>query len=368
MRLQLSALAGLLALFTPGVATPTEAGARVDTYTDGSITVVSPTTRVLHPMEGGELEVRYGLDVLSGATQRMTVDGISSATHFEEARHEAQVGGRWRPTTGDSLGLTYALSFEPDFLTHRFSLAGELELMERMATLKASYGLDLNEAGRSDDPEYAQTGHGHELDLAWVHILGRRTQLTAQLFGRADFCEEALGCHASPYRFVAVGPELRWALSERHPDTRYRYAGALRVSQALFSRYALHAGYRYYGDSWSVRAHTTDLALAAGLWAERLVLRAEGRFTWQTSAAFYRDDYTNSKEPVPAYRTGDRELASLWNVGAGGRLEASLSGLGPFRQARLNLRVLRLWYRYRDFSEFPSRDAWLLGGGLSAAF
>ncbi len=365
MRLQLTALAVAL---LPGTATPTESSARFDSYSDGRISVVTPSTRVLHPFEGGEVEARYGVDVLSGATPRLTVDGISSATRFEETRHEGHLGGRWRPTTGDSLGLAVAMSVEPDFRTVRLVADGELELLERMATLAAGYTVDINRAGRSDDPGYVQDAHSHSLDVGWIQILGRRTQATAQITARADACEEDLGCHANPYRYVAAGAGARWVVPERHPSLRLRGAAALRLAQGLAPHLAVHAGYRYYADSWQVEASTADLALAQALWAERLVLRAEGRFTWQTGASFYRDDYPAEAGRVPAYRTADRELAALWSAAAGGRVEGSLSALGPVRRLRVNARVLRLWYRYSEVSEFARCDAWLLGAGLTAAF
>lgn len=365
MRLQLTAL--LLVLW-PLPAAPTETGARVDTYSDGQIDVVTPAARLLHPFDGGEVEARYALDVLSGATRTLTADGISAATRFTERRHEGVVSGRWRPTTGDALGASYAVSVEPDFRTHRVGVEGEVELFERMVTLGASYNLDLNTAGRSDVPRYAQDAVGHALDLRWGQVLGRRTTATALASGRADFCDALLGCQASPYRYVAIGRDVGEVVPERHPDLRVRGAAALRLTQGLVRGLALHAGYRFYADTWDIRAHTTDLALAVGLWADRLVVRGEGRFTWQGAASFYRDTYEGTDDLVPAYRTADRELASLWDVAAGGRLEGSLSGLGPLMRVRVNARVTRLWYRYRDYSELPRRDAWLAGGGVGAVF
>jgi len=367
VRLQLRLLTLAIAGW-PLLASPTETGARIDHYTDGQVDVVSPSARILHPFEGGEVEARYALDALSGATQTLTADGISSATRFEERRHEGSLGGRWRPNTGDSVGASYAVSVEPDFHTHRVGVDGEIEVFEKMATIGASYFLDVNTAGRADDPDYAQDAVGHALDLSWKHVLGRRTALGILASGRIDTCDERLGCHASPYRYVGIGADLRQVVAERHPDLRARGAAALRLSQAITRALAVHAGYRLYQDSWKMRAHTTDLALATGLWADRLILRGEGRFTWQTAASFYRDTYTAADGGIPAYRTADRELATLWDVAVGGRVEGSLSGLGMFTRLRTNLRVTRLWYRYRDFSELPERNAWLIGGGLSAVF
>ncbi len=368
MRLQLGYLAAVVLVLWPLPASPTETSARVDTYSDGKIDVWSPSARLLHPFDGGDVEARYAVDVLSGATQVLTADGISSATRFEEQRHEGAVIGRWRPTTGDSLAASYAASVEPDFRTHRVGVDGELELFERMVTLSASYYLDINTAGRSDVPSYQQDAVGHAVDLRWNQVLGRRTTLGVLASGKVDLCDALLGCHANPYRIVAIGEGVGHTPSERHPDLRARAAGALRLSQGLMRNLALHAGYRFYADSWEMRAHTADLALATGLWADRLVLRGEGRFMSQSAASFYRDTYDGGGGSTPAYRTSDRELASLWDVGAGLRVEGSLSGLGPITRLRLNARVMRLWYRYRDFSELPRRDAWLAGGGVSAVF
>ena len=358
----------------PAMAGHTETTARVDSYSDERVTVISPATRVAYATDDGtELEARYHVDALSGATPRLAVDGITSATRFEERRHEGHVGGQLRPTPSTTIGGTYTVSTEPDFRTHRMGVSGAVELLDRMATASAAYYVNFDRVGHSTDDDYRQHTVGHNVDLGWQHVLGRRTTMAFLATGRLDDCDPQLGCQANPYRYVGVGRGATWVVPERHPDRRVRGAGAIRLTQGLSPTLAAHAGYGYYGDSWRITAHTADVALAHGLWADRLVLRAEGRFTWQGAASFYHDTYeidgaATDAGSAPAYRSSDRELAALWDASAGARGELSLSGIGPFTRLRLNARVIRLWYRYRNHSELPERHAWLSGVGLSAVF
>lgn len=370
MRLQLTIGALLLSTLSPGDAAPVaESGARFDTYADDWITVYSPAARTRAELTDGlEVDARYAMDALSGATQVLLVDGTTSATRFSEERHEGRVEARYRPDPLWSVAADYAVSVEPDDLTHRFGAEAVAEVLDRMATLTLSWHTSLRTMGRTDDPTLAEDTLTHALDLGWSQLLGRRTRLGLRATGEIDTCDPGHGCQASPYRFVALlgSTGVRMVVSERHPDERLRGALGARLVQGLGGGLALHGGYRFYADSWHVIAHTADAAAVKTFLAERLALTAEGRFTWQTAASFYRDDYP--LDASPARRTADRELAGVTDGLVGLRFEASWPDLGPLWRLTLNARASRHWYRYRDFTELPRRDAWLLGLGALASY
>ena len=369
----LVAAASVAAAAGPG---PERVGARVDVYTDGLITVVSPSAAGSAVLPGGvRVEAAYAVDVLSGATRTLTVDAVSSATHFEEERHEAHGAVTVEVAPYTTMGAAYSLSIEPDYATHAVSASFAREVLERMATLTLAYRVNVESFGVAHDPGPRESLLGHALDLSWSQILGPGTVLTGLASAHVAYCGDTLGCHAGAYRWVGVyaggaEPKDVIALRERHPPQRVRGAAALRLVQSLGGGFALHAGYRFYGDSWHILGHTLDAALAASLFAERLVLRAETRFTWQSAASFYRDRYVADEATgaLPAYRSADREMAGLWDVMAGLRGEWSIDGGELLRQLRINLRLAHIWYRYEAYSELPHREAWLVGAGVSAEF
>ncbi len=384
MRLQLAskligaaALVAASALAAPASGPGLErVGARVDVYTDGLITVISPSTSGSATLPGGvKVEAAYAVDVLSGATRAMTVDAVSAATHFEEERHEAHGVVSMEVAPYTTMGAAYSLSLEPDYETHAVSATFVREVLDRMATFSLAYRVNIESFGVAHDPGPRESLLGHAFDLSWSHILGPGTVLTGLVSAHIAYCGDTIGCHSGAYRWVGVysgGDEAKdvVALRERHPAQRVRGAAAIRLAQSLGSGFALHGGYRLYGDSWHILGHTVDAAFTSSLFAERLVLRAEARFTWQSAASFYRDRYIapDSGDTMPAYRTADREMAGLWDVMLGLRAEYAIDIGGWLRQLHVNLRVAHIWYRYEAYSELPHRESWLIGGGLSAEF
>jgi hypothetical protein len=348
------------------------ATADVDVYADEHITVVSPGVRLSADVGGmATVDATYVVDILSGATHVLTADAVSTATRFSEERHEAHFGVSGRPTPEVRFGAAYTLSHEDDFQTHAVRLDGSTELLERMAELSLSYSLSLESVGMVTDPEFSEGATTHSVDLAWRHILGRHTAGSIVVSGALALCGEDLGCHANPYRFVRVRPlsgGASIALRERNPDERLRGAVGVRLSHDFGSGLAVHLGYRFYGDSWDITGHTASLSTALGLFGERLVLRADGRASWQGAASFYEDTYVapTAVGLGPEWRTADRELTELVGLMAGLRAEGALLAVGPLLRLGVHVRVAHLWYWYHDHSEQPGRSAWMLGGGIHA--
>ena len=381
MRMQLTAFAWLLLIGQlPGgpALAQSRASSRVDVYADDWITVVSPAG--MASLELGEkltAEAGFAADMLSGATQVLTADLVTSATQFSETRYEGHVSTQLRPVPSATVQGSYGFSAESDYRTQTAGLGGSLDVFERSGTVAAAYHLSLERVGTARTTGIAETSIGHILDLSWDHLLSPRSSLSVLLTGMFHQCGAALGCQASPYRYVALSRDdlAVMAVRERHPERRARAAASLRYRRKLGRGLALHAGSRFYGDSWRVTGTTADLSFAKPIRGEQLILRLDGRYTWQSAAFFYRDRYVLGLDTgdggmvsIPAFRSADRELSGLHNVLAGVRAEAAFPAVGPFMRLGMTARVARLWYRYPDFSELPSRDAWLLGGGAYAEF
>lgn len=346
------------------------ASTRVDVYMDDWIQVISPS------LSGGfrlgeklTVDGGYAVDVLSGATPTLDVDVVSSATTFQERRHQGDLSLTAAPDPSWSATATYTGSYEDDYRSSVGGLAASVDLLDRMATLGASYHLGRDRFGTTSGEAIEGAALTHGVKLGWTHILGRSTKGSLSLAGDYSLCEESLGCHSSPYRYVVVDDYDLGVLNlrEKHPETRLRGAAALRLSQALGMAAAVHVGYRYYHDTWAIQGHTGNLTLARSLLEERLVLRADGRASWQSPASFYRDRYEGSAL-VPDYRSADPEMAGQTNAMLRGRAEWTWFGAGPFLELSVDGRVARLWYRYQDLETLPERDAWLLGGGLNGSF
>jgi hypothetical protein len=336
-----------LALLLAAPAAPIGGQARGGIYvradTDRT-TVVSPRAHLRQPLgdPGQRLDITYSLDAWTSAS----VDIRTAATPVvREVRHEGVLGfERERGHTTWSLG--YRVSREPDYLANAATLAGQVDLARRTVTLAARLVGALDRVGRAGDRDFHEplrTGAAL-VSAAFVPTRTTLLHLAYELRG-------ALGYMASPYRFVAVGAgdglcgaATEFCLPETHPRRRARHAWVARARQALGRRLALAASYRFYVDSWRLRAHTAALELAATP-GRRTLLALEYRVHAQSGASFYRAHYLSPG--TGGYFTRDRELSSL----ASQRLALHATWTRELPRAALELGALAAGTRiaYDDF-------------------
>lgn len=97
---------------------------------------------------------------------------------------------------------------------------------------------------------------------------------------------------------------------ELFPHSRTRHAVQVRVAQHLpESHTTLRAAYRYYTDSFQLRAHTTELELHQYLFP-RLLARGSFRYYAQTGVDFFSTALPLQTSPLQA-RTADSDLAEF---------------------------------------------------------
>ncbi len=365
MRLQLTALLLLSGAARAGG----EAAMRVDVYTDEFIEVVVPSVQA--GWEGDKLAIdgRYVVDVLSGATQVLSADLVTSATTFNEVRNAGGLGATYQAKPTRIYSLSHDISHEPDYLTNATTVGWSEDLFKRMSTLSLSYGLSLEQQGRADDADFTAFAHGHRIDAGWDQILNKKTKGALLMTANALFCEEEPGCLANPYRYVSVNSqgETLLALGEQNPAELYRLALGGRLSRAVGPTTAIHGSYRYYVDTWKVNGHTGEVSANQSLLGDHALIGLRTRGVWQSASSFYRDNYTTTVDSfaLPNFRTADRELSGLNSLQVGGRASYKLFDVGPLASLSFNTRLSRIWYRYPNFSEIPSRNAWVGGGGLN---
>ncbi len=106
------------------------------------------------------------------------------------------------------------------------------------------------------------------------------------------------------------------AVPERNPRTRSSRALKLRAIGDLGERNAVRAEYRYFWDTWAIKAHTARSRLQPLLrratgWPTRFV-----RYHTQNGALFYSDN----AHAETTYVSRNRQLSTFNNFGLGGKL------------------------------------------------
>lgn len=386
MRISLP-LPALVTALAAATATPAAAEDKVDLTTTwyqenrqgglGGLTVIHPQLGL--GVDLGEvvsLDLSYSADAVTGATATVyAVDAVSSATTFDDLRHQGTLGLGF---TGkqSTLGVSGSVGVERDYLS--LSVAGsgavdlpgkntnlalsyshafdevcdkanaELTLLERRALdgddpCKKANGVFGEDSYIMDDPVLgvATTWRDLSIDTAQATLtqnLSPTMVLQVGLFGQV-----LEGFQSNPYRRVRIGPNEP---QEHIPDTRARGALSLRLNRFLPRLHsAVHVSARGYSDTWGVNAGTVELGYSQYL-GDSLVLRIRARIHQQTPATFFKDAFFYETESTAgSYFTGDRELSPVRNAVIGGKLtmlsvaEDDKKVWGAFERLQLNLRA-----------------------------
>lgn len=374
------------------------------------LTVINPAVGLtISPWSSLGVIAGYEADIVSGATESVKQgplggpDVISAATEFRDTRHIG-TGGLILSREQTHIEARYSYGTERDYRSHAVSVSAgttffrnntELELgyargfdsvctsafrvadaPSTRAALESAEGCFKSTAGQSpSERERAPRLRKLNLDnlqLGWTQAW--TPVLTTQLVATGALQNGFLG---NPYRAVVISSAGETAL-ENHPENRARIALALRARWYLRSlRTAFGIGVRGYDDTWDVLAQSYEVSAERHL-VSWLRLRAEGRFSTQTGALFWSDDYTGGEPengPRGRYWSGDRELSPLksywlglratgeWSTSGGSRL------LGIFLRLKVAVSASLLKTELESFTlggQTPDDTLGLLGG-LSTA-
>lgn len=303
------------------------------------VEVLSPSLYTLVPMGSDwSLEGSLVYDAVSGATPRYH-SAISSASKMEDKRTAGDLK-LTRYFRRAALGLGAAFSTEDDYK----SVAGSVDL--RLATDDNNTVFALGAGATAD-----------RIDSTGGAVVGEKKRVHDVLFGvtqvlsPVDIAKVNLthsrgrGFYSDPYKVLDARPRERdaTALLAQYNRALPRLDAALRTS------------YRYYRDTFGIRAHTVtlDWAQTVGAWTLTPALR----YHTQSAAFFYFDPVY---DPVlgapfppgyasnpPRYSSADHRLSAFGAVTAGLKVARSFG-------RRL---VADLRYDY-----YEQRGAWRVGG------
>jgi hypothetical protein len=144
-----------------------------------------------------------------------------------------------------------------------------------------------------------------------------------------------------------------------YPNTHTSTAVEGRLKYYLPYRAAVSGSYRYFDDTWKVRAHTAELGYTqpiSNLW----ILEGRLRYYTQSHASFYSDlfPFANSQN----FTARDQNLASTKNYTIG--LKATYAflpdGWKIFKRGTVTGDVSRIRFKYGDFRDI--RDYGIANG------
>jgi len=302
------------------------------------IHVFAPSVYVLAPIgTRWSLEGSIVSDAVSGASPRYH-SAISGASRMSERRNAADATlTHYGDRDAWSLGLAY--SNEHDYRSRAVSGNYRWSTEDNNRTWNVGLAYTDDAIGSSDDPTLGEQRHT-------VQFTGGVTQAATarDLLQWSLSASVGNGYFSDPYKL----PDIR-------PDHRNQFTSLLRWNHDLDGLNAvLRSGWRYYGDSFGVRASTFDAAWVQ-FFGDGFQLTPSLRYTTQRAAKFYFDPVYSTilGPPFPPGYDGQHPASADQRLSAFGALSAGL---------RADWKIDARWHLDASYVRYEQRGDWRLGG------
>lgn len=358
------------------------ASAEVGGYIDSTATsVLTPSIGgvIENPTAGWALSGHYLVDMVSAASP----DIVSTASpNFKEVRQAGNLAFRYKP--GDyGIAPSAAVSYTPDYLSVTGGIRLTQDFDDKNLTLVEGYAYGHDTIGRTGTPFSV---FSHNLDTHSISVGASRVVNPGLVIGIYGDAAIERGDQSKPYRYIPIfspaaasqiaagtsatsiaNTRLEGKPLEQLPLSRNRFAVTGRIAWRGTST-TLRAEERLYTDSWGLRASTTDARYFIDV-GRRWTVWPHARFNVQNSVSFWERAYAaRDVHDLPALRTGDRELSSLFTAGGGGGLRVALGGTGQLDDLALTTTVDAFYTAFSDAIYVKERVSALATTALEVTF
>lgn len=277
------------------------------------VKATSPSIHLLVPVgTRWSLEASGVKDDVSGATPRYYSD-VTGASLMEDKRKAGDVKvTRHFDRAGISLGAMH--STENDYKSTAYSLDTRFSTEDNNTTFNLGFGSASDKINPVNEIVTNETKRTREVIVGLTHALNANDLVQFNLS-----YSNGKGYYNDPYK-----------LRDIRPDQRKQAAGLARWNHHFSGAGStLRSSYRYYRDSFGIRAHTADLALVQPM-GSTFYLTPSIRYHDQSSASFYYDPVPDAGYyPGPLvpqqYKSVDHRLAAFGAITLGLRAELRLS-------------------------------------------
>ncbi len=347
----------LLALFVlpaaAGVLPEDRADALYHRYEGGGVTIQGPSLLVRKKLkEKFSFSANYYVDMVSSASIDVQTSG---ASEYKEKRKQYSLGMDY--LRGKS---TYSIGFinskENDYQADTAFFGISQDMFGDLTTVSLGFTRGWNvvqrNAGGIIDPNFRHDTDVRQYRVGVSQIITRNLLLDAAYEVITDE-----GFLNNPYRSVRYLTSSGSVLlePERYPHTHTSNAVSIGSRYYLPYRAALSGSYRFFTDTWGIRANTAEIGYTQPL-AQKWTLEARYRYYNQTHADFYSDLFPRAN--AQNFLARDKELSTFSSQTGGLGITYEFPGGRPrfVHKGTLNLRYDYIWFNYEDF-----RDARVTG-------
>ncbi|MCY7315533.1 MAG: DUF3570 domain-containing protein [Rubrivivax sp.] len=335
----LSSLMAGSAATQAGAATlpPDKAEVIYHVYDGGGVKADGPALLVRKSlMDRVSLSAQYYVDAVSNAS----IDVVTTASPFKETRSAWNFSAD--TVVRDSIiSVGYSKSTEPDYIAEALNVDVAHEVFGGMTTVSMGFTRAKDLVGQKNTPGWIDSA-SH-----WQYRTGLTQILTPTWLMSANFeVVSDSGFLGSPYRAARVFGATE---KERNPRTRSSRAVKLRSindTGALVARSSLRAEYRYFWDTWDIKAQTFEIG-GSNYLGQSFLLDVSVRSYSQSKALFYSDNAA----VVNQFNSRNRQLSPFKSTG----LSAKLTWTPPAWRAGWDTQITgvleRKQFRFSDFTD-----------------
>ena len=308
------------------------------------IKVVAPSIYVLAPFAGTwSIESTLVHDSISGASPRWHTN-ISGASRMEDKRTAVDVKvtryfDRW------SIGLRGSNSTENDYRSNAVALEARLSSPDNNTTWVAGVGVTRDTINPVNELVVNEKKDVTDVMLGVTQAWTKNDLVQANLSyvrGRGYFND--------PYKLADIRPRSRDQII-----ALLRWNHFIDGDNATLAGTTVRSSYRFYSDTFGVRAHTAQLEWVKPI-NDRFSVIPSARYYTQSAANFYFDPVYDPEigEPFPV---GNPKFFSP---------DTRLSAYGAITLgAKVEWRIDQRWTADVKYERYEQHSAWRLGGNGS---
>ncbi len=319
-------------------------------YTGGGITIDGPSILVRKNFaDKVSISANYYVDNITSAS----IDAVTQASEYTENRIQQSIGIDYLNEKA-TLSYNYTTSVESDFdaTTHSFGISQEM--FGSMTTISLGYSIGDNIVTKTGDDTFLETSGFTDYRTSLSQVLTKNLTMTLTY----DIITDD-GFLNNPYRSIRyVDPNVSDGYSfqlELYPETRSTNAVSISMRYFLPYRAALYGSYRYFTDSWGIKADTYEIGYVHPL-EENWTFETSFRYYSQTQANFYSDLFPFI-DPQNVYAR-DKELSTFTdiNIGLGITYEFGEDNLFFFDRGSANLYYTYMAFDYANFRDIRVKN------------
>ena len=261
-----------------------------------------------------------------------SIDVRTSGSKYTEDRTEYSLGAEWL-VDNSTISAGFTNSEENDYTSNTYHFGISHNMFSDLTTVSLGFSYGDDEVRRNQrDADGNITGNdplfGKNPLERRNYRLGLTQILTKNLIMNIAF--EAVtdeGFTRNPYRnafiFTTDPAEIEFFVnnrgvgfqSEQYPEVRTSDALAIRANYYLPYRAALHTEYKYYTDTWGIKANSFKVGYVHPF-NESWTFDVTYRYYQQDQADFYKDIYAQNEDNL-LYYGRDKELSAFTSQGYG---------------------------------------------------